>query len=113
MGVAESKKDERCHRQHLKEQQDECQPAYQANSENVQARDQHQKYNGDRPVHESAVHRSDLRDVIRQHHSIRGPHEKCPSPVPPAALETPEIAKCCTSPTIKTSFHRHRCCHFR
>src|SRR5579864_4106746 len=80
------------HRHQGEQEQSKGEIADQANAADIQVAHQSEEGGGDQPVLE-AGERVQFADVVGHEHAVSGAHEKGAGPVPPAAVESPEIAK--------------------
>jgi len=99
VGEAEVGKDR--DRSHLKEQQNHRNHAHQSDAKKIKKSDQYDKCERNHPVLKSVMYRQHTRYGVSQLHPVGACDEKCAGPIPPAALETPEIAEGGTRPSIK------------
>jgi len=100
------------HRHQGEEEKDEGEIADQPDAADVQVAHQREEGGGDQPVLD-AGERAQFADVVGHEHAVGGAHEESAGPVPPAAVESPEVAEGGARPAIKAALHRHGGGHFR
>src|SRR5690348_3871922 len=91
-GVGESLGGEDGHRHQGEQKQDEGKVADQADAADVQIPDQSEEGGSDEPVLASGEGMK-FSDVVGHEHAVGGAHEEGAGPVPPAAVESPEVAE--------------------
>src|SRR5690348_10202221 len=100
------------HRHQGEEEKDEGEIADKADAADVQVAHQREEGGGDQPVLD-AGERAQFADVVGHEHAVGGAHEESAGPVPPAAVESPEVAEGGVGPAIKAALHRHSGGQFR
>ena len=53
-----------------------------------------------------------VHEIIHDQHAVEAIQQKCASPVPPTALESPEVAERGTSPAIEATLHGENAVEF-
>src|SRR5262249_51392304 len=99
-----------CRGNRCQQQKDHSQVSDQPDSQHIQPRHQNQKQKSNQPML-CCCQRTDSRNVVRHGYTVGSTHQERSRPVPPSALEAPEIAKGGACPAIKPSFHRHSRSH--
>src|ERR1700722_9049359 len=79
----------------------------------VEAGHDQQQQKSDAPMLHPRMHGEPILHVVGHCNTICRTHEEGSGPVPPAALEAPEVAEGSATPSIKAAFNRHHGGHFR
>src|SRR5690348_2600705 len=111
-GVGKTLRGKDGHRHQGEEEKDQGEIADQADAADVQVANQGEKGGGNQPMLEAGEWEQ-FAEVVGHEHAVSGAHEESAGPVPPAAVESPEVTEGSASPAIKAALHRHGGGHFR
>ena len=67
---------------------------------------------GSRPFYISSDPRKIFAEVVHHQHAVETVQQKRAGPIPPAALEAPEIAERSAAPAVEAAFHRENAVEF-
>src|SRR5262249_32317538 len=87
-------------------------PGRQLNASNVEKSENGEHYAGPSPPGICAEAREIVDEIVHHQNAVQAVQKKRPDPVPPAALESPEIAEGSMRPAIKAALHRKNAVQF-
>src|SRR5579863_2230108 len=87
-------------------------PAGNLNAANVQIRQNTEHQAGARPLGVSGQPGKIKNQIVHDQNAVETVQKKCADPVPPAALESPEVAEGVAAPAIETALHRKNAVQF-
>src|SRR5277367_5323178 len=111
--VVKAENDE-SHQRHGHDQQErQRQLSNDMDTANVEAGHDQEQQKSDTPMLDPRMHGEPILHVVGHGNAVGRTHEEGSGPVPPAALEAPEVAERGATPSIKAAFDWHHGGHFR